>query len=181
MWRPDNVCWCEFPMGARRRTIGPRRRPIFTIRLPEQHGLFGASTILIEDKASGTQLVQDLIEEGLSAVRAVKPDGDKIMRLHAQTATIENGFVHLPTSAPWLADSVRQTECGEDAGPLKRTGWARHCQHVALQGVPRLAKAHRLHFLSATRSCRKRRSTCKAQWRLETACPSTNGTRRPCG
>ena len=24
------------------------------------------------------------------------------MRLHAQTATIENGFVHLPRDAPWL-------------------------------------------------------------------------------
>ena len=52
--------------------------------------------ILIEDKASGTQLIQDLIEAGLSRVTRYKPDGDKIMRLHAQTATIENGFVHLP-------------------------------------------------------------------------------------
>ena len=26
------------------------------------------------------------------------------MRLHAQTATIENGFVWLPEEAPWLAD-----------------------------------------------------------------------------
>jgi hypothetical protein len=25
------------------------------------------------------------------------------MRLHAQTAMIENGFVHLPERAPWLA------------------------------------------------------------------------------
>jgi hypothetical protein len=25
------------------------------------------------------------------------------MRLHAQTAMIENGFVHLPEEAPWLA------------------------------------------------------------------------------
>jgi phage terminase large subunit-like protein len=26
-----------------------------------------------------------------------------LMRMHAQTATIENGFVHLPQAAPWLA------------------------------------------------------------------------------
>jgi hypothetical protein len=25
------------------------------------------------------------------------------MRMHAQTAMIENGFVHLPKAAPWLA------------------------------------------------------------------------------
>ena len=74
----------------------------------EQHGLFGAATILIEDKASGTQLVQDLVAEGLSVVRGIKPADDKIMRLHAQTATIENGFVHLPTSAPWLADFLHE-------------------------------------------------------------------------
>ena len=74
----------------------------------EQHRLYNASNILIEDKASGTQLVQDLVEGGLSDVSGVKSDGDKIMRLHAQTATIENGFVHLPTSAPWLADYIHE-------------------------------------------------------------------------
>ena len=74
----------------------------------EQHQLFGASTILIEDKASGTQLIQDLIEERMSMVKGVKPDGDKIMRLHAQTATIENGFVHIPTNAYWLADYLHE-------------------------------------------------------------------------
>jgi len=26
-----------------------------------------------------------------------------VMRMHAQTAMIENGFVHLPDTAPWLA------------------------------------------------------------------------------
>lgn len=30
------------------------------------------------------------------------------MRLHAQTAKIENGFVHLPTEAHWLADFLRE-------------------------------------------------------------------------
>ena len=30
------------------------------------------------------------------------------MRLHAQTATIENGFVHLPETAHWLADYLHE-------------------------------------------------------------------------
>ncbi len=64
--------------------------------------------ILIEDKASGTQLIQSLIEAGLSKVTRYAPDGDKIMRLHAQTATIENGFVHLPREAHWLADYLHE-------------------------------------------------------------------------
>ncbi len=59
--------------------------------------------MLIEDKASGTQLIQELIAEGLHAVTRYRPQSDKVMRLHAQTAMIENGFVHLPEEAPWLA------------------------------------------------------------------------------
>ena len=58
---------------------------------------------MIENRASGTQLIQDLIDDGLSHVARFSPDGDKIVRLHAQTAVIENGFVFLPEEAPWLA------------------------------------------------------------------------------
>ena len=32
-----------------------------------------------------------------------QPQFDKVMRMHAQTAMVENGFVHLPDKAPWLA------------------------------------------------------------------------------
>jgi len=44
----------------------------------------------------------------VSHVKGVKPDGDKTMRLHAQSATIENGFVHLPKEAHSLADDVAE-------------------------------------------------------------------------
>jgi predicted phage terminase large subunit-like protein len=73
----------------------------------EQQRSFKAHVILIEDKASGTQLIQDLIEEGLSMATGCKPEGDKVMRLHAQSATIENGFVYLPGEAHWLSDYFR--------------------------------------------------------------------------
>lgn len=65
---------------------------------------FKPNTILIEDKASGTQLIQELKLEGLYAVTGIKPEGDKLMRLHAQTAAIENGRVYLPMQAAWRAD-----------------------------------------------------------------------------
>ncbi len=74
----------------------------------EQNALFRPQAILIEDQASGTQLVQELIEARMSNVTRVKPDGDKTMRLHAQSAVIENGFVWLPAEAPWLADYVAE-------------------------------------------------------------------------
>jgi predicted phage terminase large subunit-like protein len=74
----------------------------------EQRAAFSPSVILVEDKASGTQLIQDLIEEGLSMITRFNPDGDKVMRLHAQTATMENGFVHIPREAHWLADYIHE-------------------------------------------------------------------------
>ena len=73
-----------------------------------QEALFRPEAILIEDRASGTQLIQSLIERGLSHATRASPDGDKIMRLHAQSATIENGFVWLPREAPWLAEYLRE-------------------------------------------------------------------------
>jgi len=39
-------------------------------------------------------------------VKACAPRGDKIMRMHAVTTAIENGFVFLPREAPWLAEYV---------------------------------------------------------------------------
>src|SRR5271166_4217450 len=74
----------------------------------EQCQAFEASVVLIEDKASGTQLIQELIQEGLHAVTRYQPQSDKVMRMHAQTAMIENGFVHLPKEAVWLAEYLHE-------------------------------------------------------------------------
>lgn len=74
----------------------------------EQWRAFGAQVILIEDKASGTQLIQELVADGVHAVTKYSPEGDKIMRVHAQTATIENGFVHLPQEAHWRAEYIHE-------------------------------------------------------------------------
>jgi predicted phage terminase large subunit-like protein len=74
----------------------------------EQCQAFEASVVLIEDKASGTQLIQELVDQGLHAVTRYQPQSDKIMRMHAQTAMIENGFVHLPKDAAWLAEYLHE-------------------------------------------------------------------------
>jgi predicted phage terminase large subunit-like protein len=74
----------------------------------EQQSRFKATVVLIEDKASGTQLIQELITEGCHAVTRYQPTTDKIMRLHAQTALIENGFVRIPEDAPWLAEYLHE-------------------------------------------------------------------------
>src|SRR6185437_2936612 len=78
------------------------RRAVIT-----QAKAFGARIVLIEDAASGASLLQDLRSE-LSSVRGCKPTGDKVMRMNVQTAHIENGFVYLPTAAPWLPELVHE-------------------------------------------------------------------------
>lgn len=62
--------------------------------------------VLIEDKASGQSLIQELTQDTTIPVRKV-PVGkydDKISRAHAVTPTIEAGRVFLPEDAPWLSD-----------------------------------------------------------------------------
>jgi predicted phage terminase large subunit-like protein len=80
-----------------------RRRleyPALKRAVREQQNLFAANEVLIEDRASGTQLIQELIADGCHGVTRYQPTCDKIMRLNAQTAMIENGFVHIPEAAP---------------------------------------------------------------------------------
>ena len=74
----------------------------------EQAEAFRPHTILIEDKASGTQLIQELVSEGMSAITKYEPTMDKTMRMHSVTSTIENGFVHLPEKAPWLGEYLHE-------------------------------------------------------------------------
>jgi predicted phage terminase large subunit-like protein len=63
---------------------------------------------VIEDKSSGTQLIQDLKNDGvLNVVEYEPPPGaDKVMRLHACSDRFENGRVLIPASAAWLDDYV---------------------------------------------------------------------------
>lgn len=67
-----------------------------------------ADLVLVEDKSSGTPIVQDLKRDGMRQIRGIIPEGDKIMRMSVQTATIENGFVHIPEDAPWLEDYLHE-------------------------------------------------------------------------
>jgi len=61
-------------------------------------------SVLIEDKASGQSLIQDLRRETLLPIIAIKPKGDKVSRLSSVLGIMEAGKVRLPNHAPWLAD-----------------------------------------------------------------------------
>jgi predicted phage terminase large subunit-like protein len=73
----------------------------------EQAQLYSPKVILIEDKSSGTPLIQEL-NSVLPGVARYSPKMEKVMRMHAVTGCIENGLVYLPEKAPWLADYLHE-------------------------------------------------------------------------
>lgn len=62
--------------------------------------------LLVEDKASGQSLIQELQRESKLPVVPIKVDTDKVTRAFAVTPIIESGRVYLPEGAPWLADYI---------------------------------------------------------------------------
>lgn len=69
---------------------------------------FSPTVILIEDKASGQSLLQDLRRETDLPLLAQMPQGDKLSRLVRVSPLMEAGKVALPIHAPWLAGFERQ-------------------------------------------------------------------------
>ena len=60
--------------------------------------------VLIEDRSSGTQLIQDLRKDGNVRPIAINQEGDKTTRMYLQAAKLEAGSVLIPEQAPWLQD-----------------------------------------------------------------------------
>ena len=77
--------------------------PFLKKRVIDMARRFAAHSVLIEDKGSGIQLIQDLQFEktGVRPI-SITPEADKITRMSSQSAQIEAGHVILPESAPWL-------------------------------------------------------------------------------
>lgn len=69
---------------------------------------FLAGVVVVEDTSAGEQLIQEMRREGFAHVVPVKPKGDKVMRMAAQTPMIEAGRVFIPYDAPWLDDFLHE-------------------------------------------------------------------------
>jgi predicted phage terminase large subunit-like protein len=73
--------------------------PDFRARVLELIREHQPDTILIEDKASGQSLIQELRRAGIAVV-AYQPDRDKVARAYAASNMIESGCVWVP-ERPW--------------------------------------------------------------------------------
>jgi predicted phage terminase large subunit-like protein len=104
-WGVADRCYYLLDVFRQKLTFPDLKRAVL-----DQARRFDANTVVIEDKASGTQLIQELNCEIGMSLKAYKPPAgtDKVMRLHAQTTAFENGFVFLPRTAPWLNDYVNE-------------------------------------------------------------------------
>jgi predicted phage terminase large subunit-like protein len=71
---------------------------------------FPRSVVIIEDKASGTQLIQELKREGVMLIKPYSPPTgtDKEIRVDAQSIYFENGRVFLRRPVPWLNDYIAE-------------------------------------------------------------------------
>ena len=80
--------------------------PLLRRRVIEHASQHNAGTIVIEDKGSGTSLIQDLHLDTTMGVHPISfvPEHDKITRMSAQSSKIEAGQAFLPQQAAWLDD-----------------------------------------------------------------------------
>ncbi len=65
---------------------------------------FHPHVVLVEDKASGQSLIQELKRDTRLPILAIRVDSDKVSRAYAVTPSIETGRVFVLESAPWLGD-----------------------------------------------------------------------------
>ncbi len=64
--------------------------------------------VLIEDKASGQSLLQDLRRDSPMPVIAILPKGDKVHRVARITPLLESGRILFPRHASWKEDTIAE-------------------------------------------------------------------------
>jgi len=64
--------------------------------------------VLVEDKASGQSLIQEIQRNTPMPILPVKVDSNKVARVNSVTPLIEAGKVFLPENASWLFDYIEE-------------------------------------------------------------------------
>lgn len=82
--------------------------PILERRINQLAVRYKANTVLIEDAALGTALIQSLLKYAKFNVVSIQPKDDKIIRARIASAAFEAGKVMIPTDAPWKADYLSE-------------------------------------------------------------------------
>lgn len=66
--------------------------------------------VYIEDKSSGTGLIQNIQRSQMIPIKGVQVDADKYTRVLGIQGFIESGYVYLPNDAEWVGDLIDECE-----------------------------------------------------------------------
>ena len=66
--------------------------------------MIGAQVIKIEDKSSGSSLIQSIKKDYLIPVEAIQRNRDKVLRAMGVVKYFASGYIHLPKDCEWLHD-----------------------------------------------------------------------------
>lgn len=108
--------WYQYPHGYYLVDVHEKKMtyPQLKVDVKAKAAEYHPHAILVEDKSSGTPLIQEMETTTLPIIGIV-PVGDKEERAHACTPTIAAGNVYLPSNAPWLARFLDQTSAFPNA------------------------------------------------------------------
>tara|TARA_R110000824_G_scaffold2970_3_gene13556 strand:- start:1345 stop:2883 length:1539 start_codon:yes stop_codon:yes gene_type:complete len=104
--------WGVFTMGGRYCIMIMHRwrdklgYPDLRRKAKELHDEYAPDAILVEKKASGQSLIQDLRQMGLTAI-PYTPDRDKVSRAHVSSSLLEAGIVWYPDRR-WAEEVIHQ-------------------------------------------------------------------------
>lgn len=79
-------------------------------KVQELYDRYKPQYVLIEDKASGQSLIQELQRGTKIPIKAIQVDRDKLARVHSITPLIESGRVFLPEGQRFTEDLMRECE-----------------------------------------------------------------------
>ena len=65
---------------------------------------FGAQVVKIEDKSSGSSLIQSIQRDYMIPVEPIQRNTDKVLRAMGVVKYFASGFIHVPKEAKWLHD-----------------------------------------------------------------------------
>lgn len=102
-----HISECEDGFYISRQFKGRLEYPELRRAVRTQHDACKSDTVLIEDKSSGQQLIQDLRRETALPINSFEPAGkDKVWRANKVSPLVEAGKVFLPEGAAWVADFI---------------------------------------------------------------------------
>ena len=70
----------------------------------------GVHKVYVEDKSSGTSLIQNIQRKQRIPIEGVQVDTDKYTRVLGVQGYIESGYIYLPNDAEWIEDFIKECE-----------------------------------------------------------------------